>query len=216
MALPELVPAEKRDDLPDAQQQIMEQLGGPKGLVYSALPTVAFVAGNAAWSLRPAITVALAVALAITGWRLLHREPVRPALSGLLGVVVAAGVAAWTGSANGWFLMGIWSALAVFVALVISLLVRRPLTGLLWNALHGNKYDWRADRTVRRAHIVATTVLAVLTGSRFAVQQWLLAAEETGWLATAKIVMGTPLLIPAVLVVVWAFRRSTTSLGPST
>ncbi|MBB5157347.1 hypothetical protein BJ970_004881 [Saccharopolyspora phatthalungensis] len=37
-------------------------------------------------------------------------------------------------------------------------------------------------------------------------------ADATGWLAFAKIAMGTPLTALALLVVVWAFRRSTKRL----
>jgi hypothetical protein len=40
------------------------------------------------------------------------------------------------------------------------------------------------------------------------VQQWLYNEDSTGWLAFAKIVMGYPLLALALLVVLWAVRRS--------
>ena len=39
--------------------------------------------------------------------------------------------------------------------------------------------------------------------------------DATGWLAVAKIAMGTPLLALALLVVFWAFRRSTERLTRS-
>ena len=53
------------------------------------------------------IIVAIAVALALTGYRLLCGERFSTAVGGLLGVVVAAGVVALTGSAKDFFVIGI-------------------------------------------------------------------------------------------------------------
>jgi Protein of unknown function (DUF3159) len=153
-----------------------------------------------------------AVAAVITVWRMVRGERLASAVSGLVGVAAAGGVAAWTGSAGGFFLIGIWASFAGALLLLGSLLAGRPLTGLLWNLLHGNKYPWRSDRSSVLAHDVATLTLTVLFGARFVVQQWLYATEATGWLAVAKIGMGTPLLALALLVVFWAFRRSTKRL----
>jgi hypothetical protein len=49
-------------------------------------------------------------------------------------------------------------------------------------------------------------------GARFVVQQWLYLNDCTGGLAVARIAMGAPLTILAALVVVRAFRRSSTRL----
>lgn len=137
------------------------------------------------------------------------------ASGGLVGVVVAGGVAAYTGSAGGYFLIGIWFSLVGAVLMLVSVLARRPLTGLLWNALHSNQFAWRGDRKVARAHDVATLAFVALFGARYIVQDWLYETDATGWLAFARIAMGTPLLALAVLVTVWAFRRSTRSLVPA-
>ena len=96
--------------------------------------------------------------------------------------------------------------------MLASILARRPLTGMLWNMLHGNEYAWRSTRSVARAHYIATSTFAVLFGARYVVQDWLYDTDATGWLAFARIAMGTPLLALAVLVTVWAFRRSTAQL----
>lgn len=193
-------------------QNVLDQLGGPVGLVYSALPIVAFVAANAALGLTPAVIIAIVVALAVTGIRLLRKESLQPAFSGVLGVLVAGGVAAWTGSANGFFLVGIWSNLLLAIVTVATLLARRPLTGLAWNAMHGGGHPWREDDKVLRAHYLATGALAVIFTARFIVQEWLYLNDSTGWLATAKLTMGTPLLGVALLVVFWAFRRTSKEL----
>ncbi|WP_328766857.1 DUF3159 domain-containing protein [Streptomyces sp. NBC_00286] len=197
-----------------AQQRLLDQLGGTKGMTYSAIPIAAFVAANAALGRLPlAIGIALAVAMFVTVWRMARGEPFTAAGGGLFGVAAAGGVAAWVGSAGGFFLIGIWASCACAVLTAVSLLARRPLTGLLWNALHGNRHPWRNDRPSVLAHDVATATLAVLFATRFGVQLWLYENDSTGWLAVAKVGMGAPLLAPALLVVFWAFRRSTKRLA---
>jgi hypothetical protein len=194
------------------QPTLLDHMGGPMGFVYSTVPVVVFVAANAFLSLTAAITVASAVALALTGYRLLRRERFSTAVGGLLGVLVAAGIVALTGSAKDFFVIGIWAYLAGFVVTLGSVLVRRPATGVVWNLLHGGTHAWRADREVLRAHDVATLVAAVVFGARFGVQQLLYDSNATGWLALARIAMGTPLTVAGALVAVWAFRRSTKRL----
>lgn len=54
-----------------------------------------------------------------------------------------------------------------------------------------------------------------MSAARLIVKQWLFLIDPTGWLAFAKIAMGTPLTILTVLVVIWAFRRATKRLGAS-
>ncbi|WP_194827343.1 DUF3159 domain-containing protein [Nocardia sp. XZ_19_231] len=197
----------------DPTQSLIDQLGGRTGMIYTAIPVFAFVVANALVALPIAIGSAIAIALGIMWLRIARGEPVVQASGGLAGVVVAGGVAAWTGSAGGFFLVGIWASLAGAIVTFVSLLARRPLTGLLWNLLHGNKFDWRHDRPSLRGHDLATLALTAMFTARYFVQDWLYDIEATGRLATAKIIMGTPLLALALVVVVWAFRRSTKRLA---
>jgi hypothetical protein len=150
------------------QQALLDNLGGPSGMVYTALPVVVFVTANAFYPLPTTIVIAIAAGLAVTGWRLLRGERLMPALGGLFGVTAAGAIAAWTGSATGFFLIGIWASLVGTVALLASLLLRRPLTGVLWNAIHGGKHPWREDPPSLRAHDVATLAATAVFAARFA------------------------------------------------
>jgi hypothetical protein len=154
---------------------VLDRMGGPKGFVYSTIPVVAFVAADAFLSLPAMITVAIAVALALTGYRLLHGEPFSAAIGGLVGVAAAVGIVVLTGSVS---VIGIWVALAGFVATFGSVLARRPLTGVVWNLLHGGPHDWRTDRIELRAHDVATLAAAAVLGARVAV--WAFGAAASG------------------------------------
>ncbi|MEU1844682.1 DUF3159 domain-containing protein [Micromonospora sediminicola] len=191
---------------------VLRQMGGPAGFVYSTVPVIVFVTADAFLPLPVAVGVAVATGLALFILRWLRGERLVSAVGSLLGVAVAAGIVAWTGSARDFFVIGIWASLAGFVVTSGSVLARRPLTGVIWNALHGGTHAWRSDRAVRVAHDVATLAAASVFGSRFAVQQWLYLADSTGGLGLARVVMGTPLTVLAALVVVWSFRRSTRRL----
>lgn len=197
----------------DVRAELLKGLGGPSGMVYSALPVVVFAAAVPFVSLLVAIGGSIVVALLLAGFRMWRGEELMPAMGGVIGVVVAGGVAALTGSANDFFLVGIWLALAAAVVTLASLVVRRPLTGVIWNAVHGNTHPWRQDRPTLRAHDLATLAVTAMFAARFAVQQWLYMADSTTGLAIADTVTGFPLTALAAVVVIWAFRRSTKRLA---
>ncbi|MEU2147997.1 MULTISPECIES: DUF3159 domain-containing protein [Streptomyces albovinaceus subgroup] len=194
---------------------MLESMGGTAGFVYSTVPVVVFVIALALLSTKAAAIAAVATGAVLTVARLLRGERLLAASGSLTGVLVAAGIVAITGSAKDFFLLGIWVAFAGFLATLGSVLLRRPLTGVAWNLLHGGAHAWHADRQVLRAHDIATLAAASVLGARFVVKQWLYVQDATGWLAFAKIAMGTPLTVVAALVVAWAFRATSKRLVDS-
>ncbi|MGW7089038.1 DUF3159 domain-containing protein [Streptomyces sp. NPDC054871] len=200
---------------PALRPPLLESLGGTAGLVYSTVPVAVFVIALALLSTKAAVIAAIATGAVLTVSRLVRGERLLAASGSLTGVLVAAGIVAFTGSAKDFFLLGIWVAFAGFLATSGSLLLRRPLTGVAWNLLHGGTYGWRVDRQVLRAHDIATLAVALVLGSRFVVKQWLYVHDATGWLAVTKIAMGTPLTVVAALVVAWAFRQTSKRLVDS-
>lgn len=212
----EQAPTEQTDPqhpAPDQQhgerrQTLLEQMGGLPGLIYSAVPVLIFVIVNSVFGLTAGIWSAVGVAVAITVWRLIRREPIQPAISGLFGVGIAAFIAYRTGEAKDFFLFGIWTSLVYGGAFLVSVLLRWPLAGVLWSTLNGTGTAWRADKVARRYYDVATLAWAVVFGAKFVVQQWLYAADLVGWLAFAKISMGAPTAALALLVTIWAVRKA--------
>lgn len=185
-----------------AAPTIWKQLGGPMGMLDSGLPVVVFVLVNAITSLGWAIGAALAAGLVIAAARLIRHKPVTQAIAGLFGVGLAAFIAYRTGSAKGYFLFGIWSYVLYGSALLISILVRWPLIGVFWEGVNGRGSKWRSDRKLLQRYDFATAVWVVVFGARFAVQRQLYAANEVGWLATARLLMGYPLFLLAIAVTV--------------
>jgi hypothetical protein len=192
----------------ESEPTLLEQMGGVSGLIYSSVPVVVFVLANAFFGLTTGIWSAVGSAVAITVWRVVRKEPLQPAISGFFGVAIAAFIAYRTGSAKGFFLFGIWASLVYCGLFVVSVLVRWPLAGVIWNFLNGSGTAWRKDKPSRFGYDVATVALAAVFLARFVVQRWLYNEDHTGWLAFAKIAMGYPLYALALLVVVWAVRRS--------
>lgn len=195
---------------------LLERMGGVSGLVYASLPTFAYVIANAIAGLNAAVVISVCVSVGLIVFRLLRKQPIQPAVSGLLGVVVAALIAYYTGSAEDYFLPGIWLSLAMAAVFSVSLLVRRPLVGVIWNLLRsaGPDRSWRADTVALHAFDVATLAFVALFTARFVVQQWLYDGGFSGWLALARIAMGYPLLGAVSVVVYWAVRRANRRIDP--
>lgn len=192
----------------DAQQTLLEQMGGVSGLAYSAVPIIVFVVVNSWASMMPAIWSAVGVALAIAVARIVRKEPLQPAISGVIGVAVCSFIAYRTGDAKGFFLLGIWTSLIYGGAFLVSILVRWPLVGVAWSALNGLGFSWRQHRRALLGYDLATLSWTVVFAAKFVVQQWLYVADQTGWLAFARIAMGYPLTGLALIVTVWAIRRA--------
>lgn len=190
----------ERDREPSAQRPtLLDQLGGPMGMVDSGLPVVVFVLVNIIGGLTAGIVAALAAGVVIAIIRLVRRRPVTQAIGGLIAVGVAAYIAHRIGSARGYFLFGIWTYLLYGGVLVLSVVARWPLIGVLWESLNGRGRAWRADRRLRWRYDAATLVWVGVFALRYAVQQWLYGADQVGWLAAARLVMGYPLFIVAAL-----------------
>lgn len=187
---------------------VLDQMGGVSGLIYSSLPVLAFVPVSSAFGLTAAIFSALGVAAVILVWRLVRRESTQPAISGFIGVGVCALIAYVMGESKGYFLLGIWSSLVWASVFGVSVLIRRPVVGYVWSWVNGHGRDWRRVRKAVLAFDIATVCWVLVFGSRFAVQNYLYDADETGLLGAARIAMGWPLTAVAALVTYLAIRAA--------
>jgi hypothetical protein len=182
---------------------IWEQMGGPMGMVDSGLPVVVFIIGNAIGGLGWGIGAALTAAVLIAIMRIARRRPVTQAIAGVFGVGIAAFIAYKTDSAKGYFLLGIWSYLLYGGALLVSMLVRWPLIGVIWEGINGRGSGWRSDRKLVRRYDYATFVWVLVFAARYLVQNYLYDTDQVGWLAAVRLLMGYPVFILAIAVSVW-------------
>lgn len=110
---------------------VLESLGGWRGMLDATLPTIAFIVANAIDSLDTGIWAAVGAALLVFTLRLVRRESVQQAVSGLIGVGIAVAIAAASGQARDYFVLGIVRNAAVGVVLLGSIPFRWPLVGVI-------------------------------------------------------------------------------------
>lgn len=189
---------------------LLERAGGVRGLIYSGLPVTVYAATAAVFGRIPAVISALTVAALVLAWQLVQKESLRPALWGFAGVAVCAGLALVTGQAKDFYLPGIWISLLMAILFTGSILIRRPLAGVVWAWVTGRDGQWRGVPRVRLAFDFVTAAMAAVSWSRFVVQNHLYDSDQAELLAVARIAMGWPLFLVTTallaLVVRYAIR----------
>jgi len=191
--------AEDEDGRGPVQMSLVEAIGGTRGIIDSSVPTIAFVIANSEAGLTPAIIVAVVAAAVIVAVRLVRREPVQQAFSGLFAVAVAAFIASRMHRAEGYFLPSILRNCALTVVGLVSVIVRRPLAGYLMATLEPAYKEWRTVPELRRAASASTWIWIAVFAVRGGIQTMLYAQGRAGWLAAANIALGLPLFGAAVL-----------------
>lgn len=156
----------------------------------------------------PAIVAAVTAAAAIFAWRLLSGESLRPAVLGFAAVALCAGVAWFTGRSKDFYLPGIWMYLGLAVVFTLSVLIRRPVVGVMWAWFTGRDGSWRHVRRVRRIFDGATLMMAAVSWTRFLVQYHLYDADREGLLAVARLAMGWPVFVVTTTVIYFAIRAA--------
>ena len=192
--------------------RVMEQLGGVAGLIYSSVPVLLFVGTERLLGLAAAAGAALGSAVLILLWRIVRRESLQPAVSGLIGVAVCVLIAYLLGESKGYFLLGIWTSLMWASVFAVSIVIRRPVVGYIWSWLHGHDRAWRTVRRAVYAFDIATLTWVVVFAARFVVQRVLYDTNHEGWLVVARIAMGWPLAAVAALATFLAIKAAQRAL----
>lgn len=194
---------------------ILTAIGGVRGLVESILPSFAFLVVFVATEgrltdqqqLLASTLVPLAIAVVFIIVRIAQKAAVTPAVTGAVGVGITAFLAIATNNANNNFVPGLLLNAAFLVAMLVSLLVRRPIVGLVVAALLGERASgWREKRRPRRVLTSATWLWVALFAIRLAVELPLYLTEQTAALSTAKLILGVP-LYALVLWITWILVR---------
>lgn len=179
-------------------QALWKAVGRTRGVVEALIPGIGFLSvytltQNLVWSVAAPVGLAALFILA----RMVQRSPVMPALAGLVGVGASAGVALFSGRPEDNFLLGFVVNSLWVVGLVVSLILRRPLVGIVAGILTSDA-TWREDAATRRAATSATWLWVGVFGGRLAVQLPLYFAGDVQAVAVAKLVMGIPLYASAL------------------
>ncbi len=174
---------------------LAEAMGGTRGIVETSLPGVAFVVtytlSGSETNLSAIVAVAVAILLAVV--RLVRGETPRHALTGLVGVGVAAFIATRTGRAEDFYLPGLLLNTAYAAAFLVSLAFRRPLVGEIVTRIDGEGERYREDPIRFKVFTRATWLWAGLFLTRLLVQLPLYLAGAVVALGIARTAMGVPL-----------------------
>ncbi|WP_336650997.1 MULTISPECIES: DUF3159 domain-containing protein [unclassified Leucobacter] len=200
---------------------VLDAIGGWRGIAEALVPATLYLGVYIVTrDARVAAIAPLVIALLAFGWRLIRREPVSAALSGLVGVLICVAVTMFTGRGEDYYLPGFWINAAWIVAHTVSLLVGWPLIGLLLGFLRGSLTEWRRIPVLRRAAKLCTVFWIAAFGARLAVQLPLYFAAERGGgdaavdaLGLARLLMGVPLFALAAILTWLVLSRVSASLA---
>lgn len=208
--------------------QIAKALGGRRGMVEAAVPTLAFtIIYVTAKDLRLALLVSGALALAALAVRLVQRSTVQFCLNALFGIGIGAlfvTLAARNGGDAGdralaYFLPGLIYNAGYTVVLALTCVAGWPLVGFMVGSVTGDPTGWHRDRQVVRLCTVLTWLLLLPCLLRVVVQAPIWFAGKAGsldpttavaMLGVLKIVMGWPLQLGALGAMAWVLARGRT------
>jgi Protein of unknown function (DUF3159) len=208
--------------------QISRALGGRRGMVEAAVPTLVFtVVWLTTKELRYALVASIAIAVTLLVVRLVQRSTVQFCLNALFGIgigwVFVTISARQGGSADdqalAYFLPGIIYNAGYTVVLSLTCLVGWPLIGFMVGSVTGDPTAWHGDRQVVRLCTRLTWLLAVPCLLRVVVQAPIWVAGHSAamdpdravaLLGVLKIAMGWPLQLAALGAMAWILSRNRT------
>ncbi|MGI8521739.1 MAG: DUF3159 domain-containing protein [Nocardioides sp.] len=210
------------------RQQLARALGGRRGMVEAAVPTMLF---TILWLTTHRLQVALVVSLAsgalLLVARLVQRSTVQFCVNALFGIGIGwffVHLAASRGGdvdhqALAYFLPGIIYNTVYTAVLAATCLITWPVVGFMVGSVTGDPTAWHADKQVVRLCTTLTWLLALPCLVRVLVQApiWLAGSAGTidtgtavALLGVLKIALGWPLQLLGLASMVWVLGRNHT------
>jgi len=188
---------------------IIASIGGVRGLIESVLPSFVFLIVFLITK-NPVLSALLPVGVAVVFIviRVATKLPITPAVTGAVGVAITAALAIITGRAENNFVLGIATNAVYLVAMLVSIVVRRPLIGIVVALLMGERAaNWRQEPRQYRVLTLVTWLWVALFGIRLVIEVPLYLVGNVAGLAIAKLILGVP-LYALVLWASWLLVRS--------
>jgi hypothetical protein len=179
------------------KDKVLNALGGKRGLIDSGLPALVFliVFNISGKDVNTALYSAVALSIVLTLLRLLKRETVQHAFSGLIGVGICAFISKRTGNAADFYLPGLWINAGYGLLYAVTNLVKWPILGVMLGPILGENLLWRKDPARLNAYIKAGWLWVAMFAARLIVQYPLYESGNINALGTARLLMGYPLFI---------------------
>ena len=175
---------------------IFNAMGGKRGLIDNGLPSILFlIVFNINHELRTAIWAALSLSVTLAVWRLIKRDTLQHALSGLVGVLICAWFANRTGNPSDVYIPKLLTNLGYGSLYLIGNLAGWPILGLILGPILGENLQWRKHPARRRAYLRASWLWVGMFFTRIAVQYPIYRSGNLNLLGTVNLAMGYPLFI---------------------
>lgn len=216
------------------RRQLTQALGGRRGMVEAAVPTIAFtVLWLTTRELNLALAVSLSAAVVLLVIRLIQRSTVQFVVNAMVGIGIGwlfvAKSAASGGSeeeqALAYFLPGILYNSAYTVVLALTCLIGWPIVGFMVGSVTGDPTAWHQDKQIVKLCTRLTWLLVLPCLLRVALQAPVWLAGNSGSmdpdtavaiLGALKIGLGWPLQIAALASMAWLLTRNQTPVSPTT
>lgn len=180
------------------------------------LPSLLFVFLQSPLGLNTSALVAVLSSFLLTGYRIIRKQKSFYALLGVLGVLFAAGYAAFSGSAENYYLPRLFNGTLLVLVSFGSILFGRPLAALLSHLSRGWPMGWFLRKDVKPAYREVTFIWSVLLLMRLLVQWNLYRGGDLNRLFFINFLMGTPAtIVILVLSYVYGIYRLKMLAGPS-
>ncbi|MFJ3925049.1 DUF3159 domain-containing protein [Streptomyces sp. NPDC090022] len=183
-----------QEDGPDVkavtQAALFDAFGGIRGTVETMLPGLLFVMiYTFNKDVRMSAIAAGAVAVLLVIVRLVRKDTVKHAFSGVFGVGVGVAFALFTGSAKGFYLPGMIYGAGLGVAFTVSALVGFPLLGVVLGPVFRENLSWRTRNPGRKkAYVKASLAWGLIFLAKYAILfplYWWGDETQLGWLLVA-------------------------------
>lgn len=195
-----------RRPIPGPDVTIREMLTDRRALTDGLVTPLLFLTVNSLAGLVPAAITAGAWGFSSAVYRLIRRQKVRFALSGLLGLGVALLVALRTGRAATYFLPNVVFGYINGAIGLVSVVIAKPVSAILVRLVEGKPHEWYEAPRVRQTHQIVTAAWSVLFILRATVRAVLIAQDSEWGLAVTTFTLGLP--ATALMVVgSWAFVK---------
>jgi hypothetical protein len=184
----------------EVDTSLIDAFGGVRGMVDMTVPGLVFVV---LYTITQSVAIsswsAVGVTLLLVVWRLLHKETLKHAFGGVLGVAIGAFIALQSGKPQNFYLPSMIYGLVLMVVYAVSAVVRWPLLGVMLGPVLGENMTWRTQNPGRlSAYTKATWVWVALFALRAAILFPLYWAGQITWLGVAKIGLGVPPWLVAI------------------
>lgn len=181
-----------QNKLSEIKGELQNIFTGNRNLLDSILPPLLFVLINEIIGFEAAMWSAFGLAIIFAIIRLLRGQSLISALGGIGGVLVAIVVAKWSGHNEGFFLPGIISNQVFILAIIISLLIGKPLIAVGSYFLRRWPLEWYWHQRVRPAYIEVSLLWLVFLSIRSVFQVTLYLNHAVDELAILTLITGAP------------------------